>query len=373
MAMPTKSYFFIIGGYGIGELNETQDKKIETQEERISAINSALYDDVGNLIPYLEYFFTELDSVFTPTSTGYLSSEINVCKTLENIGSYILFAPDAKRLVPKTEYNFYKDEETFRKKNKDLSLNYIEGDDGVLDILIESNHNYLCDTSQKVYASDRKKYKALQDYEDFTNMLSNRIKTMDKTKVGEKRRLGTIVGELRVDQLVLKSCLCNTIFFKHIASMGEHLPEPDIDGFKYEEVEKMFRQLGKNYHTPFGKLLDVFADILERIELSDKERQVIEIVSGGHISKRKDIASEIGVDPSFVTQCFSKIQRKIVREYMRLYEDFVYIYWDYGWYKTCPQCGEVKLLSENYWGKNSHSSDGFRSNCKKCEKFGENN
>ncbi len=373
MAMPTKNYFFTIDGYGISNLVKLQDKKIETQEERINAINFALYDDNGDLIPYLEYFLTELDNVFTPTSSGYLSSEVNVCRTLENIASYILFSPDAKRLIEKIEYNFYKDETEFRKKHKELSLNHIEGDDGVLDILIESNHNYLCDTSQKIYASDRKKYKALQEYEDFINLLSDRIKAMENSPSPERRILSNTVGELRVDQLVLKSLICKPIIFKHIAPTGERLDEPDIDGFKYEEVEKMFRTMGKNYLTPFGKLSDVLTEILEHVELSEKERQIVGIIMGGYISKKKDIAKEVGVDPSFVTQCFSKIKNKIVKEYMRLYEDFVYTYWDYGWYKTCPQCGEVKLLSDNYWAKNTHSNDGFRSICRKCNNFGENN
>jgi hypothetical protein len=373
MAMPTKNYSFTIDGYGIGDLKKLQDKNIETQQERIDKINFALYDENGDLIPYLEYFLTELDSALTPTTTGYLSSEINVCRTLENVASYILFAPDAKRLVGKTEYNFYKDEAEFRSKTKELSLDYIEGDDGTLDILIESNHNYLCDTSQKIYASDRKKHTALQDYEELINLLSNRIKAMKNSSSPERRVLSNTVGSLRVDQLVLKSMICKPIIFKHIASNGERLDEPDIDGFKYEEVEKMFRQMGKNYLTPFGKLADVLTEIIEHIELSDKEKQVVSIIEAGCVSKKKAIATEIGVDPSFVTQCFSKIKNKIIKEYMRLYEDFVYTYWDYGWYKTCPQCGEVKLLSDNYWAKNTHSNDGFRSICRKCNNFGENN
>lgn len=371
--MPTKNYFFTIDGYGIKNLQSIQDKEIQIQQERINNTNFALYDENGDLIPYLEYFLTELDNVFTPTTSGYLSSEINVCRTLENIASYILFAPDAKRLIEKTEYNFYKDEDAFRSKTKELSLDHIEGDDGTLDILIESNHNYLCDTSQKIYASDRKKYVALQDYEELINLLSDRIKAMKNSPSPERRILSNTVGSLRVDQLILKSMLYKPIIFKHIASNGERLDEPDIDGFKYEEVEKMFKQMGKNYLTPFGKLADVLAEIMEHIELSEKEKQIVSIVEAGYISKKKAIATEIGVDPSFVTQCFSKIKNKIVKEYMRLYEDFVYTYWDYGWYKTCPQCGEVKLLSDNYWAKNTHSNDGFRSICRKCNNFGENN
>lgn len=371
--MPTKNYSFTIDGIGITYLKKIQDKELQTQEERIAVINNSLYDEDGNVLPYLEYFFSELDNVFTPTTAGYLSSEVNVCRMLENIGSYILFAPDAKRLVEKTEYNFYKDEGEFRSKKKELSLDYIEGDDGTLDILIESNHNYLCDTSQKIYASDRKKHIVLQDYEDFINLLSDRIKTMKNSPSTERRLLSNTVGSLRVDQLILKSMICKPIIFKHIASSGEHLDEPDIDGFKFEEVEKMFRLMGKNYLTPFGKLSTVLSEILENVELSDKEKQIVDIVMAGCISKKKDIANEIGVDPSFVTQCFSKIKNKIIKEYMRLYEDFVYTYWDYGWYKTCPQCGEVKLLSDNYWAKNTHSNDGFRSICRKCNNFGENN
>jgi hypothetical protein len=366
-------YTFKIGGYGITNIKQIQDKNIDAQQDRINVVEKGLRDADGNIIPFLEYFFTELDSVFCPTTSGCLSSEINVCRTLENIASYILFAPDAKRLIEKTEYNFYKDEAEFRKKHKELSLNHIEGDDGILDVLIESNHNYLCDTSQKIYASDRKKYNALQEYEDFINLLSDRIKAMENSPSPERRILSNTVGELRVDQLVLKSLICKPIIFKHIAPNRERLDEPDIDGFKYEEVEKMFRQMGKNYLTPFGKLSIVLSEILEHIELSEKERQIVSIIMVGHIPKKKDIAKEVGVDPSFVTQCFSKIKNKIIKEYMRLYEDFVYTYCDYGWYKTCPQCGEAKLLSANYWAKNTHSNDGFRSICRKCNNFGENN
>ena len=160
LARKKKNYDFKIDGVNIYTLLSEQDFKL-MQEKRMELVKELLYDEDGNLIPYLEHFFDGTKnngvSIFCPSSIQPLSLDINVCAGLETLANYILYSPDGKQLNEKTEYNFYTDKKEFKKRMSELSLNHFEDVDDSIDFLEDTCRNYLLETNQKVYAHDLKK------------------------------------------------------------------------------------------------------------------------------------------------------------------------------------------------------------------------
>jgi hypothetical protein len=347
-----------------------------SQKERTDYLWDILYDEKGNLNEYLE-FFCDLEykpgqSIFNPSSKQPLSHDIEFCTGLEILANYILFSPDGERLTQKTQYNIYKDEKEFWEKTKsDYSLEYDDDVDidSAIDYLVDKNHNYLCEKSQKIFARDLEKHPVLKEYKDTIDYFSQKIKTIpnDKSHMKERRTIGMLISGLRKEQCVLKTILDKTIYFKHIASSGEKLSEPDIDGFDYDAVEKMFRNANSKQLTPFGELGDVFLKLLEILPKTAEESLILAELEKEDKKSYADVARQLNMDVRFVQQCVAKIRNRVIKEYMRQYEDWYYTFEDFGWYKTCSVCGKVKLLSPTYFSKNTGSNDGFRANCKNCQ------
>lgn len=375
MAMPRANYYFKINGVDIGTILAQRDFSLK-QQERIDLINSILYDNTGAMIPYLTMFFDDdiMDdpmSVLNPTSTKPLSHDINVCKGLESLANYILYSPDGERLNKKVEYNFYTNKDAFAKAQKEKPLDFSKDltVDGALDVLIDDNHNYLCEINQKVYKCDLKKHKELMWQQETIDYYSNLIKNIpnDNKNLRSRKKIGLFISELRKEQCEVKSSLCGTIIFKHIASNGEKISEPDVNGFNFEAVKKMFENCNPKQLTTFGELGDVFQDILNRVEKTEEEKVILSFVTDEKKPNYAEIARLTGINSNTIYAHLNKLRNKIIREYMRMFEDEYYLSNDYGWYKTCPVCKEVKLLSTNYFRKDSSSNDGFKSICKKCQ------
>lgn len=347
-----------------------------SQKERINLLYNVLYDKNMNLNEYLE-FFCDLEykpgqSIFNPSSKQPLSHDIDFCTGLEVLANYILFSPDGERLTQKTQYNIYKDEKEFWQKSKsDYSLEYDEDVDidSAIDYLIDKNHNYMCDKSQKIFACDLLKHPVLKEYKDLIDYYSQKIKTIpnDKQNMKERKSIGTLISSLRKEQCALKTILDKTIYFKHIANSGEKLSELDIDGFNYESVEKMFRNANPKQLTPFGELGDVMFELLKMLPKTLEEVLILGELEKEDKKSYADVARQLNMDIRFVQQCVAKIRNRVIREYMRQYEDWYYTFEDFGWYKKCSVCGKIKLLSPTYFSKNMGSNDGFRANCKNCQ------
>jgi len=293
-----------------------------------------------------------------------LSGDLNVCAGLETLANYILYSPDGERLDQKVEYNFYTDKQEFKNRMTELSLNYFEDMDESIDFLEDTCRNYLLETNQKVYATDLKKFPVLKEYNTAIDCCTILLKNEVDMKL--RYKIGKCISDLRKIQADLKSSLTGTIIFKHISPIGEKLSEPNIDGFDFESVKKMFLNANMKQMTPFGELGDVFLDILDKIEKNDAENSVLSLFVSENKPNYAEIARKIDVSANFIHQTVGKLRNKIIKEYMKRYEDWYFTFEDYGWYKKCSVCGETKLLSPTYFQKNSSSNDGFRPVCKLC-------
>lgn len=368
MAFAKRHYDYKVNGVNIYTLTAKRDFALN-QQERINLVKEIMYDENGHLCEFLETFLDD-PSIFCLSSKKPLSHEINVCNEIEKLANYILYSPDGERLTRKVEYNFYTDRDAFKKAQREASLYYDEDvdPDDALDFLIDSSHNYLCETSQKIYASDLKRFEILRSYSEAISNYQKKMEEVPKEHefINYRRKIGNIISSLRKEQCEAKSALAKTIIFKHIAKSGEKLTEPEVDGFNFDAVKSMFESCNPKHVTVFGELGDVFQDILNKIEKTEQEKQILASVTDEKKPNYAEIARINGIGSSSVYNSLNKIRNKIIREYMRMYEDLWYLVEDYGWYRKCSVCGEIKLLSDNYFPKDPSSNDGFRSVCKKC-------
>jgi hypothetical protein len=214
-----------------------------------------------------------------------------------------------------------------------------------------------------------KNYPAIADYENRIENVFNIMKDTKNTRENEKikYKLGKEISELRKDQIAIKEMLQKPIVFKHISKNLEKSPEEEIDNFDYNSVKHMFTDKNTNFYTPFGKLIDIFKKIMDEIELNAQEKIILDYIYYDQVTNFAMIARKLEINNSLVHQSIIKLRNKIIKEYMKKYEDWHYTFVDYGWYKKCNTCKEIKLLSSNYWQKDPSSNDGFKSVCKKCK------
>lgn len=65
-----------------------------------------------------------------------------------------------------------------------------------------------------------------------------------------------------------------------------------------------------------------------------------------------------------------RIPKIIALEAESEYLDWYYLTQEYGTYKRCSRCGQIKLALPRYFSKNNTSKDGFYSVCKQCRNKG---
>jgi hypothetical protein len=370
-----KNYTFDIDGVNTDSLLAQRDFELG-QQERIDLVNNLLYDQDGYLIPYLATFFDDKvtdvkTNDFSPSNVKPLSSEINVCNCLETFANYILYSPDGERLDDKCEYNFYTDKQAFKNKVSELSISSFSDTEEAIDFLEDSTRNHVLDSKQKIYKSDLVNYSAVAEYEKCICGTFEKMKKIKNSRENEKEKykLGREISELRKDQKAMKEMLQKSILFKHISKNLEKSPEEEIDNFDYNSVKHMFTDKNTNFYTPFGKLIDIFRKIMNEIEVNAQEKIILDYIYYDCVTNFAIIARKLEINNSLVHQSIIKIRNKIIKEYIKKYEDWHYTFIDYGWYKKCNSCKEVKLLSSNYWQKDPSSNDGFKSICKKCKLF----
>ncbi len=73
--------------------------------------------------------------------------------------------------------------------------------------------------------------------------------------------------------------------------------------------------------------------------------------------------------PQYISNLYNnKIPKTIAETAKRRYIDWYYLNVEYGHYKKCSRCGQIKLIHPQFFSKNKASKDGFYSICKECRR-----
>jgi hypothetical protein len=304
-----------------------------------------------------------------------LSTENEVCKALERMADYILYAPDAERLTKKTVYNFYSEDNMNKKINKEKSTDNIAntlkigdvGSEEIIDFLKKKGENFKKKVVQKILSKDLldEQLDCVRDYEDAKNGL--RIIMAIALEEGDTRtriRCGNQIASMSDDQIMCKNYIKGTIYFKQCMADST---VPDYTQFDYSNPDHVSALLKVRTLNDFDSDLFCMTYDLDKYvrlcEFTDTEKEVL-LLWRDRDATQDSIAKAIGIKQQSVNKALHRICNKIMEVYNEEYEDWYYLNVEKGVYKRCTKCGTVKLVSK--FGKRANSKDGLRSYCNVC-------
>jgi predicted DNA-binding protein YlxM (UPF0122 family) len=302
-----------------------------------------------------------------------LSMDNSVCRGLERMADYILYSPDGERINKKTQYNFYP-KEIFENRilAKELHLDNVTSgktslgdEDEIIDYLIRKGENYKKTIKQVIVQKDIKENNIIREYEEAIKLLSEQLKN-EELNNKERKRIGNVIHGMRDDQLMVKDMAKGTIYFKQVAP---DTTEIDYDMFDFTDSQHVIALMKMSVKNDFNDdltcLIYSMDVMLRKAELTEKEKKVLSLWKDKDATVT-DIAEKLETPKSHVNKTLNSIANKITKQYWEEYEDWYYLNIAKGKYKTCNQCGEVKLVSK--FSPRKRSKDGLESNCKCCEK-----
>ena len=205
---------------------------------------------------------------------------------------------------------------------------------------------------------------------------------------------GKTLKKINQDIVAVYKELAGLIYFKNPLKGYEKSTRTCnvIDFFNPEDVKAVFRGMClRDISDNFDGVLDKMDRIIQKLSLTADEEKVVEIYKRGRgieinfeeeikkrFEKRKDFtvnimtyvccAELINTHPKNVERIVDKLSKNISDYYVEWYENNVY-YMDLvkGKYKFCPKCNNIKIMNENYFGKNKDGKGGFYSICKECK------
>ena len=294
-----------IGGDSITNYLAQLDTSLP-QPKRIEKVYEILCDLVGDgeMAEYLpkEYFAAimseEVDKIpiinVCLNQTDSLSEDEPFFKLMQRFVNYILYSPDAEKIDKKTKYNFYKDEKSFRRAQRDFSLESLMADNnGAIDYLIPKQKNFKKEKMVAYnngfnYSSHAKKYYSellkaiktnLSKIEEKSSKIRENQKKLDKNckkfrenemalKANEKqkeyatRKLLRILEDKKIVcsdidalQYEIAKCVKKSKTIKECASKMDKL---DSDRYKLEQQAKSVNMLRNSFVEQQKAVFDAY-------------------------------------------------------------------------------------------------------------------
>lgn len=379
MALPVKNFFGKINGKTIFDFTKNLDYTL-TQQERIEELNKRFSNN-----NFFEELFEQTYDTKRNVDTSKIKlclsksdgiySETNIAKYLEILTNYILYAPDGEKINKKTEYNFYTNEELFRKELKEKSLEDIiekenEKDcrNEILDFLVRKGQNYKNQIKQKITHSDVCSNNILFEYNNYITLLKTEMLTMKENNVSvhSQKRIGSIIKDVKDDMLLTKDIMNGTIYFKQVLPDSTAIDWNEFDWGNRNHVLQLlsFRPRYSGFDDDLNCLIYDLNILMKKIKFTNIEYDIINFMRRD--KSEVEIAEILNVTQQNISKSMNRIYRKIYNTYIINYDEWYYTYIEKGTWKRCSKCGEIKLANERYFHKEPKGKDGLKSVCKKC-------
>ena len=343
MAFTTSQEQFngILDETSVVELNSKIDYKKTKLKERKKVI-----EDILNETSFYEEYF---DEYFKPniTSNQSLSSNNNVCRSLERMANYLLNSKEIKEEEDreKQQYVFHKDENYFKKKlRREISIEKMgngnpENEENVIHFLIRNEENYKKSKNQNIsfdnlkpsITNSKEDIEELQrimgEYKQFHDFITEKI--VDKDRKENRYLLTTIKGQLIDDMIICKDQLLG-IFGYELKNGQPEKPRPDLLFDFTNETHLKGRTLyfedsgttvfakGLIFFNPTNDYTDDFNIVLldlqktiSKAKLTDEEKKVLKMCQTGY--SQDEIADQLNTYKMRVSRIIDRIVRKIVK------------------------------------------------------------
>lgn len=267
------------------------------------------------------------------------------------------------------------------------------GEDGLWRMAIDNDKNVLLTHKKEITDKDLEEIKALRDLKEAIKILEEQ----EKKASGKKRyKLKKWLIEMHQEQYIIKDSYKPTMASSGAAvknltkiSLNEHItidekgePISDcaISFFNPTHVCALLCNYSALKQDCWGKFswdfwylmedLDNLVDATLKDEYPLYYKLLIYKIDGKSNAEIQELLNdEFGI--TYTVEYLSSLWRnkipKMIAEKAK--EDYLmwhYTYEEYGKWKRCSRCGEVKLAHNRFFSKNNTSKDGFYSICKQC-------
>lgn len=314
-------------------------------------------------------------------------------KYLEILSDYIIFAMDKqerkerKILTENRMVTVNKRETSYQ----GLVSKFENGEDGVYN-LITNDKNMILTPKVSITQKDIDEIPPLKDLRDAIDILEQQ----EKTATGKRKfLLKKQIIEMRQDQYVIKNEYKAPIYSNSVvksfskADLTDHITF-DVDGEPYNSGlvsffnPKHLSAILCNYsllkQEAYGNFInDSYylmedLDVLIETTLKDKyplyyDLLIYKIDNRSNADIQFLLEQDHGIRHSveYISSLWrNKIPKLLAEQAKKDYLIWYYSTQEYGHWKRCSRCGEVKLAHNKFFSKNKTSKDGFYSICKDC-------
>lgn len=399
------SHMFLSTINGKNIVFEKIDYDIQGLSERLTYTEQLLkhYED------FLEEYFDKYFKT-SPNKDQGLSSENNVCKKIEQLGTFILSEVPEKN---KLEYKFYNGERNFEQAlKKELSLdkfvedmsgsisNFTDGD--VMHFLNRQKEDQALDSTIKITKKDLDRQdevgRILREYQllkdnliDIKQRVLNGTYKSSNGYTPNTTKIKYMLNAVNADMVETKVKLDRPITFKSPLRGSCVSCWNEVDFLNPIHVECFLKLTNSptDFDSDLSMLLNYFNDLLESVkkQLTPKELEILKVLRWGHRRvdkinevmelgfKLKQVKELYTVDANELTQIINKIVFMIIAEYKKDMTRYLNsqknksVLFEVVPSKVCKRCGERRTISS--FQKKSDMKDGYRNICKRCSTKGE--
>ena len=267
------------------------------------------------------------------------------------------------------------------------------GEDGLWRMAIENDKNVLLTHKKEITEKDLEEIKALRDLKEAIKILEEQ----EKKATGKRRyKLKKWLIEMHQEQYVIKDSYKPTMAssssaVKNLTKIdlienitiddnGEPTSDCAITFFNPNHVcallcnySALKQDCWGNFSWDFWYVMQDLDNLIEKTLRDDYPlyyKLLIYKIDGKSNAEIQELLNdEFGI--TYTVEYLSSLWRNKIPKMLseKAKEDYLiwyYTYQDYGKWKRCSRCGEVKLAHNRFFSKNNTSKDGFYSICKAC-------
>ena len=321
--------------------------------------------------------------------------QLNNKKYIEIITDYIVSAmtPEEKKqkmiLTDNRMITINKRETSFQS----LVDKFENGEDGLWNFMIENDKNILLTHKKEITEKDLKTINSLKDLKESIKIIEEKEKkATGKNKYKYKKWL----IEMHQEQYIIKDAIKGVSAFSkataksltktdlkeeiHIDENGEPVSDCLVSFFNPEHLCALLCNYSALKEECWGKFNWDFWYLMEDLDalvektLRDKyplyyKLLIYKIDGLSNADIQELLNDEFGISYSveYISSLWrNKIPKMLAEQAKEDYLIWYYTYVEYGKWKRCSKCGEVKLAHNRFFSKNNTSKDGWYSICKCC-------
>ena len=302
----------VIGGKDINDLKK-MDFSINDSSNRIKHVNKVLEDCDDYINEYIEKYYKV-------STNNELSDDINVFKSIEDLGTYILNSDDIPSESTQ-EYKIYTDEQLFMKAIKENEADY----DNAMIFLMKNNrkNEYLIKplSIESADYEDERLKECLLEYKKMLDYLKNQLSLArkgEKIEVKNIRLARKMSKSIKDDMILVKEKKLKPIKLK---CNGDFTTTFDWSKFDYTNKNHIRAMLyiNRNRIAPDDELSLIKYDIdcaikelRKNKKLDKKDIKIINLIKKDKSYTYEDIGKELNMSKQAVYGRINRITKRIV-------------------------------------------------------------